>query len=269
MDYRAFIEEQLQLAAKTAQQFFGKVSTVVKSHDNNQVLTEADLAIGKQLVAAIQKQYPDHNIIDEEAGIIDKGSRYTWTVDPIEATSNFAAGQTDYGILLGLLEDDEPIAGGVVAPAFNRLYSAAKGQGATCNGQPIHATDEPKLSNVLVSYSLDGHADDPERTYRECRQMADVVLAVRNIRNSNCEATDAVYVADGRYGGRVNHSSKIWDNVAPQIVCQEAGALWTDIDGNPIDYSQPLTKSAQNFTFCVAPKALHQQLQAALHGKPA
>ena len=77
MNYTSFLETQLQSAARTALQYFGKVTPTVKPGDNNQVLTEADLAIGKQLVAAVQALYPDHNVIDEEAGAIDKGSRYT------------------------------------------------------------------------------------------------------------------------------------------------------------------------------------------------
>lgn len=267
MDYRTFIEEQLRSAAQTAEGYFGKVNPAVKPGDNNQVLTEADIAIGKQLVAAVQETYPEHNIIDEEAGVIDKGSRYTWVIDPIEATSNFATGLPQYGIMVGLLEDAAPIAGGVIAPAFDKLYVAEKGKGATCNGEPIRATAEQNLMNALVSYGIDGRQEDPERTIHECRVLADIILGIRNMRNSGCEALDPMYVAEGRYGGRINLTSKIWDNVAPHIIAEEAGALWTDANGNPIDYSNPLSRAEQNFTFCVAPPALHQQLQDIINGR--
>jgi len=267
VDYRAFIKQELTKAAETADRFFGKVSGEVKTGDNNQVLTEADIAIGKQLVAAVQAAYPDHNVIDEEAGGVDKGSRYTWVIDPIEATSNFAAGLPQYGIMIGLLEDATPIAGGIIAPAYSKLYLAEKGKGATCNGAPIHATNESDLLNVLVSYGIDGHQENPERTVHECRVMADIILGCRNMRNTGCEALDPMYVAEGRYGGRVNTTSRIWDNVAPQIIAEEAGALWTSANGQPIDYSNPLTKMEQNFTFCVASPALHQQLQTIINGR--
>lgn len=267
MDYRQFLTQQLQLATQIATKHFGKVSGTVKPEDNNQVLTDADIEIGKQLVAAVQQTYPDHNIIDEEAGVIDKGSKYTWVIDPIDGTSNFAAGTPDYGIMIGLLEDATPIAGGIIAPSHDRLYIAVKDEGATCNGQPIHATDETELSKVLVSYGIDGHQEAPELTINECHVLADIVLGVRNMRNSGSEAIDPMYVAEGRYGGRINQSSKIWDNVSPQIIAQEAGALWTDVDGKPIDYSNPTQKAEQNFTFCVAPPALHQQLVKIIDGR--
>jgi myo-inositol-1(or 4)-monophosphatase len=76
-----------------------------------------------------------------------------------------------------------------------------------------------------------------------------------------------MYVAEGKYGGRVNTTSRIWDNVAPQIIAEEAGALWTSANGSPIDYSYPLTKMEQNFTFCVASPTLHKQLQAIIQGR--
>ncbi len=84
MEYLDFLKQELVNAAHTANGFYGKVNEVVKPDDNNQVLTEADIAIGNQLVLAVQESYPDHNVIDEEAGGIDKGSRYTWVIDPIE-----------------------------------------------------------------------------------------------------------------------------------------------------------------------------------------
>jgi myo-inositol-1(or 4)-monophosphatase len=267
MDYRQFIKEQLNKAAETSNNYFGKVNGIVKEGDNNQVLTETDIAIGKQLVSAVEETYPEHNIIDEEAGGIDKQSQFTWVIDPIEATSNFAAGLPQYGIMIGLLDGDKPIAGGIIAPAYNKLYLAEKGKGATCNGEPMHVTSEANLLNVLISYGIDGHQEDPERTKSECAVLADIILGCRNMRNSGCEALDPMYIADGRYGGRVNTTSRIWDNVAPQIIAEEAGALWTSANGKPIDYSYPLTKIEQNFTFCVASPILHKQLQGIIRGR--
>ncbi len=267
MEYREFLEKNLTEAGQIALRYFGKVSGTVKPGDSNQVLTEADIAIGKQLVSAVQATYPDHNIIDEEAGVVDKGSRLTWVIDPIEATSNFAAGLPQYGIMIGLLEDATPIAGGIITPATQNLYIAEAGKGATCNGEPIHAMTETNLLNVLLSYGIDSHRKDPQRTIDECRVLADLVLSVRNIRNTGCEALDPMYVAEGRYGGRINTSSKIWDNVAPHIIAQEAGALWTDANGAPMDYSNPLSRAEQNFTFCVASPAIHEQLQAIVKGR--
>ncbi len=76
--YRDFLTTTLTAAAKIAVANFGNLSHSVKAGDRNQVLTETDLEIGHFLTDAIRTAYPDHNIIDEELGCIDNGSRYTW-----------------------------------------------------------------------------------------------------------------------------------------------------------------------------------------------
>jgi myo-inositol-1(or 4)-monophosphatase len=262
--FSSFITTQLQQVAEMAVQQFGKVSGTTKTGDNNQVLTQTDLEVGQALITAVTASYPDHNIIDEEAGVIDKKSAYTWVIDPIDGTSNFANGVPTYGIMIGLLHESTPIAGGIALPAFNQILVAEKGEGTTANGQKVTVTSEDQLLKTLVAYGIDGHQEDPALTQKECQVLAEIVLKIRNLRSSN-SAFDIAQVALGRYGAMLNQTSKIWDNVAQHIIIEEAGGLYTDFWGQPIGYDQPLTRAEQNFTFCAANPALHAQLQAAIH----
>lgn len=264
MNYSDFITSVLQDASKIADENFGKVSGITKEDDNNQVLTEADLAIGKLIIEKIKREYPDYNIIDEEAGVIDNGSEFTWVVDPIDGTSNFANGVPTYGIMIGLLRNATPIAGGVSLPFFNKIVIAAKGKGAFSNGEKISVTKETNLLNCLVAYHIDSHREAPQMTRDECKLVAEIILNSRNLRSS-CSVYDGVLVATGNYGANLNRTSKIWDNVALQIVIEEAGGVYTDFFGEPIDYSNPLKKVKENFTFCAAASQLHKQLQKIIH----
>lgn len=259
-DYKSFILEVLDEVSEIARSSFGKVSGTTKPEDNNQVLTETDIQIGNAIVDAIRAKYPEHNIIDEEAGVIDNSSKYTWVVDPIDGTSNFANGVPTYGIMIGLLEDATPIAGGMALPSFSQIYVATKGGGAFCNGSPVHVTNEQDLLKTLVAYGIDGHQEEPQITTDETAILSKIILGIRNLRSSN-SAYDFTLVADGRYGGYLNRTSKIWDNVAPQIIVEEAGGVFTDFFGKEIDYTNPLTKVDENFTMCAAPPALHARLQ--------
>ncbi len=266
MEYQKFITQTLQAAAAIANENFDKVTSIsTKTGDNNQVLTETDLAIGKLIIQKIQELYPGYNIIDEEAGVIAKQSRYTWVVDPIDGTSNFANGLPTYGVMIGLLDREQPIAGGIALPAFNQIYVAEKGSGAFCNGQPIHVTDEKSLMSSLVAYGIDGHQEAPDKTLDEVAVLAKIILNIRNLRSTN-SAYDMVHVADGKYGAFLNQTSKIWDNVAIQIIIEEAGGVVTDFLGQPMDFSKPLTKTWKNYTICAAAPELHKQLQMIIHG---
>lgn len=259
--YGEFIATVLERAAITAREMYGNVSSSVKPEDNNQVSTDADLAIGKMIVAAVLDAYPQDSVIDEEAGVIKGQSDIVWVVDPIDGTSNFAAGTPLYGCMLGVLKNGVPIAGGVTLPSLDQLYVAEKGLGATCNGKPIRVSGETELKKSLISYGIDGHQDTPELTYDETRLLAEIVLAIRNLRTSN-STFDLMMTARGSYGAFLNQTSKIWDNVAPQIIIEEAGGIYTDFDGRPMDYTDALSRSKENFTVCAAPPTLHAALQA-------
>lgn len=260
-----FIQQTLRDAAEIANRNFGKVSaSTTKTGDNNQVLTETDLAIGSLIVQKIQTTYPDYNIIDEEAGVIDKKSPYTWVVDPIDGTSNFANGLPTYGIMMGLLHNDQAIAGGIILPAFDQLYVAEKGKGAFCNQERIRVSSETRLLSSLIAYGIDGHQEAPELTLSEVATLAKIILNIRNLRTTN-SAYDMVQVAAGRYGAFLNQTSKIWDNVALQPIIEEAGGVMTDFWGKPMDYASPLTKAQQNFTICAGAPELHKQLQEIIH----
>ncbi|HSA84077.1 MAG TPA: inositol monophosphatase [Patescibacteria group bacterium] len=265
MDYRQFLKETLHEAANLANESFGKVSGITKGDDNNQVLTETDLAIGKLLIEKIKQTYPDYNIIDEETESIDNHSEYTWVIDPIDGTSNFANGVPTYGIMLGLLKNQTPIAGGFIIPPTNELYLAEKGSGTTLNSKHISVTKENNLLNCLVAYGIDGHQENPELTRNEAKLVGEIVLNIRNLRSSGSEPIDVGYVASGRYGARLNQYGKIWDVVAPQIIVEEAGGTFTDFWGKSQNYSNPLTKTTLNYTVCAAAPAIHKQLQKIIH----
>lgn len=243
----SFISETLNQSAKIANKNFGKVTSTTKQGNSNYVLTQTDISIGTYIIEQIQKTFPDYNIIDEEAGVIDKKSRFTWVVDPIDGTSNFASGLPTYGVMIGLLENETAIAGGIALPAFGQLFMAEKGQGATCNGQTIHVSNQTDSLSTLVAYGIDGHQEDPQITIQETEILAKIILNIRNLRTTN-SAYDMAHVADGKYGAYLNQTTKIWDNVALQPIVEEAGGIVTDFWGYPMDYSNPLSKAKQNFT---------------------
>ncbi len=264
MKYKEFITKALKESSEIANSYFGKVIGTTKSGDNNQVLTEADIAIGRKVISLIKDIYPKYNIIDEEIGVIDNGSEFTWVIDPIDGTSNFAKGVVTYGIIIGLLKDNVPIAGGVALPAFHEIYVAEKGSGTFCNNKKITIKKEGGLLSSLVAYGIDGHQENPSITKEECELLAKIVLGIRSLRVSGC-IFDAMMVAKSNYGAFVGKTSKIWDHVGVQIVIEEAGGIYTNFYGKPMDYTNPLSKTEENYTWCMAESGLHQEIQKIIH----
>lgn len=257
-----FIKKALESVKPVALKHFASVSSIeVKSGDNNQVLTQADLEIGQNLVAAIQDEYPEHNIIDEEAGVFSKDSSFTWVVDPIDGTSNFANGLVTYGVMIGLIENDQPIAGGILLPSLDELFLGGKGEPASKNGQLISVSTQQDLLNSLVAYGIDGHQEKPSITRDETRTLAEIILAIRNLRSTN-SAYDMAKTIEGKYGLFLNRTTKIWDNVAVHALVEAAGGVCTDFFGQPIVYTNHLERSQENFTICMGSHQLHTQIQS-------
>lgn len=259
MSYKDVVLSLLEKSSSIANNYFGNVDVSIKSGDSNQVLTRADLEIGNYIVTELQKNFPDHNVIDEESGIKDKGSKYTWVIDPIDGTGNFAVGLPLYGIIIGLIENDTPIVGGVAIPYFGQTYFAEKGKGAFRNNQHISVTEKRELLKTLVAYGMDRHQNDPDFTKKEMKILEKIVNNIQNLRASN-SVYDAMMVAEGRFGGYVNQSMRIWDIVGPQVIIEEAGGLVTDIEGKPLTYMDPIRKANEHFTFLSSSKSLYPKL---------
>lgn len=259
MDFKDFVLNTLTTTSEIAMKNFGKVSWTLKG-DYNQVLTEVDKEIGQFITGQIKKTYPEHSLIDEEAGAIDNQSNYVWVIDPIDGTSNFASSVPTYGTLLGLLRNNIPVVGGLALPEFKEIYYAEGCKGAKCNGKPIHVTNETDLSRCLISYSIDANKEEPEEVAKECQLTAKLINNIRGLRMSN-SVFDTAQVIKGKYGAYMMQHSKIWDNVAQQVLIEESGGTYTDFWGKPIDYSNPFSKTKENLTFCGAAPEIHKKLQ--------
>ncbi len=260
MDYRPFIAQVLRESSQIALEHFGNgVESTTKEGSETQVLTETDLAVGTYMLNAINQQFPDHNTINEETGGVNKKSAYTWVLDPIDGTANFAAAVPMYGIMLGLLENDIPIAGGIALPSFGETYIAAKGQGTICNGVPIHVTSQTVLRKSLVAFGL--HSKTPEGYRQHGEIVAELIPKVLNVRSS-ASCYDIAMVAKGRYGSFMASRGKIWDVVAPQIIIEEAGGVYTHFDGSTIDYSNAFDRLDEMFSYSMGAPAIYEQVLA-------
>ena len=233
------------------------LETTVKE-SNCSVVTVADYASEKRILEVLGEVATPCNIISEEAGFIHQGSEYTWVVDPLDGTSNFAAGLPWFGIIITLLREAEPILGGMFLPVENVLYMAEKGKGTLREGRPIRTTGSVDLTQQLVSYSFD-HSNEPGKTEREMKLLARLSKHVRNIRSTN-SLYDFCYVADGRVGAAMNQTTKIWDISAAALLIPEAGGVVTDMHGAPITLDISERSYMQNYTIAAAGKEMHQTL---------
>ncbi|KAK3009343.1 hypothetical protein RJ639_013425 [Escallonia herrerae] len=108
------------------------------------------------ILEVVRKNFGDHLILGEEGGLIgDSSSDYLWCIDPLDGTTNFAHGYPSFAVSVGVLFRGKPAAAAVVefvgGPMCwnSRIFSAASGGGAFCNGQKVHVSQTDKSSPTL------------------------------------------------------------------------------------------------------------------------
>lgn len=234
---------------------FGKINDYTVKESQSSIVTKTDIDSEKRIMEIIEGEFPLHNLLGEETGFRNKKSDYTWVVDPIDGTSNFAAGIPWFGVIICVLKDFVPVMAGCFLPVQDQLYFAEKGEGATLNGNPISVSKEYDLKNILMSYSLD-FSDEPGKTEQEGKTIELLVQNIRNLRSTNC-LIDFCYTADGKFGCCANRTTKIWDIAGPALIIQKAGGIATDLQGNTLDFSVRDENYARNFEIVAANKILH------------
>lgn len=244
---RETLQEALETGGSLLLKHLGRTTRITIKESISSVVTEADLAAERAILEVLYGAPEAFNVITEETGYIDKQSEYTWVVDPLDGTSNFAAGLPWFGVIIALFKGAYPILGGMYLPVDQQLYMAEAGGGASRNGKPISVTTSKNLSEHLVSYSFD-FSEDQAKTRAEMEIMASLSRKVRNIRSTN-SLIDFCYTADGRLGAALNQNTKIWDIAVPWLMIREGDGIVTDIDGQEIEFD--LSAEAVNYNYTI------------------
>jgi myo-inositol-1(or 4)-monophosphatase len=255
---RETLENALFEAGKILLSHFGNNHKAKVKESISSVVTEADLASEKAILNVLGGTTHPFNIITEESGYLDHGSEYTWVVDPLDGTSNYAAGIPWYGVIIALIWKETPILAGMYLPQDKILYLAESGNGAWKNGIPIRTTPSRDLTEQLIAYSFD-FSSDPEKTTSEMELMARLTKRVRNIRSTN-SLVDFCYTTEGLLGAAINQTTKIWDIAAPWLIIREANGLVTDIQGNDLVFDLSPRSFDRNYTIVAAGAGNHQSI---------
>ncbi len=194
-------------------------------------VTEYDHRSEAFIVAALRDSFPDHCVVGEEGGDYrtDCSARLQWQIDPLDGTVNFSHGFPCFAVSLGLLLDGEPILGVVYDPVHDELFAAARGLGATLNGQPILVSETAELSRSLLSTGFPyQRACNPRNNIRECGRF---VLRAQELRRMGSAALDLCWVACGRTDGYWELDVRPHDIAAGIVMVREAGGQVSDTRG--------------------------------------
>jgi myo-inositol-1(or 4)-monophosphatase len=206
----------------------------VKGYRN--IATEVDTAAEKVILDLIRERYPDHGILSEEAGGSGIGDGYTWVVDPLDGTTNYARRFPIFSVSIGLLEGGEPLIGVVYDPLRDQLFVAERGRGARLDGVPLHVSHVARLDHAVVGLDW-GHSDEDRR--RTLQSVIQVAPRCGTVRALGSAVLALAYVAAGWLEAYFNLMMKPWDVAAGILLVTEAGGRCATLDGGPYRVESP------------------------------
>lgn len=247
--------EAARAAGEIATSYAGKTARRWDKPGDAGPVTEADLAVNRLLEDRLRTARPDYGWLSEESpdGAARLSRERVFIVDPIDGTRSFVEGSKAWAHALAVAEGGRVTAAVICLPALGLLYSAARGQGAFLNGNPIAASARQDLGSAEILTTrpvlnaknwAGGAVPHFQRAYRPS-------LAYR-----------MALVAEGRYDGMITlRPSWEWDIAAGDLILREAGAQCSDRTGAALAFNNP--EPRQNGVIA-AGAALHPGLVAAL-----
>jgi myo-inositol-1(or 4)-monophosphatase len=231
-------------------------SLEVASKGRNDFVTDVDRAAEQEIIAIIQRSYPDHAILAEESGA--SGQHETeWIIDPLDGTTNFMHGFPQFAISIACRHRGRLEVGVVYDPMRQELFTASRGEGARLDDRRIRVSGQRTLEGALIGTGFpyrahDGYLDAYLGMLRVVMEQA------AGVRRPGSASLDLAYVAAGRCDGFWELGLAPWDTAAGTLLIQEAGGMVGTLLGQPYDQSGHIVAgNPKVFTALVAAIAPH------------
>ena len=196
---------------------FGRAESKWK-HDGTRV-TAVDIAISENMCRELGAQFATDQYFSEELADSDAPipvtARFSWVLDPIDGTNNFALGIPHCAISLALCEHGEPIYGVVYDLSRRTLLHGGPGFGVWDGERATVITSAPPSRETLVGF----HSPFDKTLV----PMASGVISAFKIRGLGSATLHLAYVAAGLLDGCVDFNVKIWDLAAAIPLVRAAG----------------------------------------------
>ncbi|MEO7245392.1 MAG: 3'(2'),5'-bisphosphate nucleotidase CysQ [Rubrivivax sp.] len=201
-------------------------------------VTAADERAEALIVPALQALAPDIPVVAEEAAAAGRaprvGARF-WLVDPLDGTREFVSRNGEFTVNLALIEHGVPVLGVVFAPALDRLFAGAAGEGAWVEQGGVRReircrAVSPEGLTVVASRS---HGDAAALdAFLAGRRVAALTTAGSSLKLCLLAAGEAdLYPRLGR--------TMEWDIAAGHAVLGAAGGRVHTLDGADLRYGKP------------------------------
>ncbi len=225
--------ELAEAAGREAAELLGRGLPVERKSNHADVVTAADLAAERIIVAGLREHRPHDSILGEEGSSHAGTSGRTWIIDPVDGTWNFVHGLERWCSAIALAEDGRPILGAIHHPRAQQTYVGGRDLGPTCNGLPISPVMDARLAEVCVATYL----HPPYFGTEVGRVWQRAMEGAATIRMLGSASLDLVSVALGQVGAHVQHSLPDWDWMPGAALVTAAGGSARTVTAGGVEWS--------------------------------
>ena len=210
----------------------------VMRKEDRTVVTEADHAAEAIIVAGLREAVPDMPVIAEEevsAGRITPPTAQYWLVDPLDGTREFAAGNDEFAVNIGLVRNGRPALGVVAVPAAGELFGGIVGHGAWkrvgSTQTAVSARIPPEEGLTVLASRYHGNSTRLDDFLRD-KRVAKLINFGSSVKF--CRLAEGIADLYPRFGRTME-----WDTCAPQAVLEAAGGTVRTMEGTELLYGKP------------------------------
>ena len=254
----------LEALTREASQAALEAGEIIRSHQNrdvdvvhkeggdtyaSQVVTEVDR---KAQDAILQVLGPtceelDLAVLTEESeddhGRLEKD--FFWCIDPMDGTLPFIRREPGYSVSIGLVaKDGSPRIGVVYDPVHDVLWQATKGEGILRNGEPWTLDASSEELTFTYDRSFADHLER-DRVLQELEDYAHSIglkkLVATQFGGAVINACHALENGPGchfKFAKPQEGGGSLWDYAATACLFEEAGAVVSDVHGQPLDLNR-------------------------------
>lgn len=250
--------------AELALSLFATSGLGVRLKDDGSPVTRADVQVEERIKERLAELLPGVPVVGEETG--DKsipGDGEFISVDPIDGTSNFLRGTPFFAVTLAYLTGGWPLAGVVIDPVHNATYTAVRGAGAQRDGRPLKL-ERGSRARTLERATVSVPAESLPRHLRE-HLLGRLAGRINRMQNLRSVALELAGLAAGWIDATIFSRISVWDVAAACLIVEEAGGMWTAIDGTKPPFADPGRRYS---VLAASNPELHAELRALIEGTP-
>ncbi len=205
-------------------------TNTLKMKKNEEIVTQADMDANKLITDYLLKNFPNDDIISEEAGKINNPGKRTWYIDPLDGTTNFAYGYRDFATCLARVNESGEVDLGVIGlPAYSEVFYSQQGASAWLNNKKIEVSKNNDHRTRKLFLFCGGHSDFGQKKFTKIMQRINPSkVRFRSFASAGIETSS---VACGKADGCVLVEAKPWDILPGVLLIRSAGGKVTNLKG--------------------------------------